>query len=89
MTYANERICWDADSHLMPETDFLSKDADPRLRDALQIAGGRRGGKQFEQIQKMVEAARERRADHRGLAGLRGSSWCLLADRGQVSRTSS
>ena len=63
MSYANERICWDADSHLMPETDFLSKHADPGLRDVLQIAGGRNGGKQFAQIQKMVESVRERRAD--------------------------
>ena len=28
MTYANDLICWDADSHLMPTTGLLSKHAD-------------------------------------------------------------
>ena len=33
-TYAGERICYDADSHLMPDQDFLQKHADPQYRDA-------------------------------------------------------
>lgn len=47
-TYAGERICFDADSHLMPRPDFLSRHADARLRDVLRIDGGANGGEGFE-----------------------------------------
>jgi predicted TIM-barrel fold metal-dependent hydrolase len=50
MTYSGDRICWDADSHLMPEPDFLEKHADPKHREALRIAGGANGGEQFERM---------------------------------------
>ena len=42
--YAGSRVCYDADSHLMPEQDFLQKHADPKYREALRIAGGENGG---------------------------------------------
>ena len=48
MTYAGDRICYDADSHLMPLPDFMSKHADPRLRELLHIGGGANGGERFE-----------------------------------------
>ena len=35
MTYANGRVCFDADSHIMELPDFLRKFADPGLRDEL------------------------------------------------------
>lgn len=47
-TYAGERICYDADSHLMPRPDFLARHADRSLRDALLIDGGANGGEGFE-----------------------------------------
>ena len=36
MGYAH-RVCWDADSHLMPRADFLSRYADPELAERLLI----------------------------------------------------
>ena len=35
MTYAGERVIFDADSHLMELPDFLSRHADPEVRDLL------------------------------------------------------
>ncbi len=71
MTYARGRICWDADSHLMPKPDFLSKHADPALRDALQIGGGNNGGERFEKwFGKIVESVEERIADPKQTAEL-------------------
>lgn len=62
--YARGRICYDADSHLMPEQDFLQKHAEPRYREALRIEGGDNGGKGFaEFFDKIVREARERMAD--------------------------
>ncbi len=64
MTYAGDRFCWDADSHLMPEADFLSKHADPAYRDELFIFGGKNGGKAFEsQFGPMLAQVRARIAD--------------------------
>ncbi len=48
MTYAGDRICWDADSHLMPGPDFLSKHCESRWTSALHIGGGTKGGAGFE-----------------------------------------
>jgi predicted TIM-barrel fold metal-dependent hydrolase len=62
--YARDRVCYDADSHLMPEHDFLQKHADPKYRDRLRIAGGENGGKGFADFfDKTVRDARERMAD--------------------------
>ena len=47
MTYARDKICFDADSHLMPRPDFLSAHADPKYREALYIDGGPNGGERF------------------------------------------
>ena len=64
MTYARGRICWDADSHLMPKPDFLSKHADPAIRDALKIGGGNNGGERFQKwFGKIVESVEERISD--------------------------
>lgn len=64
MTYAGERFCWDADSHLMPDADFLAKHADPEFRDEMWIFGGKNGGKDFEErFGPMLERVRARIAD--------------------------
>jgi predicted TIM-barrel fold metal-dependent hydrolase len=64
VTYARERVCWDADSHLMPLPDFLSRHADPKWREKLVIDGGANGGAAFEQwFGKMVADVDARRAD--------------------------
>jgi len=58
MTYARDRICWDADSHLMPLPDFLSRHADPKLRGALVVGGGKNGGEKFEKWFGEIEGGR-------------------------------
>jgi predicted TIM-barrel fold metal-dependent hydrolase len=64
MTYSNGRVCWDADSHLMPLPDFLSSHADAKHRDALVIDGGKNGGAGFERwFGKIVEDLEARRGD--------------------------
>lgn len=71
MTYAQHRICWDADSHLMPLPDFLSRHADARWRDDLLIGGGANGGEAFEKwFGKMVSDVATRRADSEKTAEL-------------------
>ncbi len=63
-TYARDRICYDADSHLMPEHDFLQKHAEPKYRDAMRIAGGENGGAGFAKFyDNIVRETRERIAD--------------------------
>jgi predicted TIM-barrel fold metal-dependent hydrolase len=70
-TYAKERICWDADSHLMPRADFLEKHADPKHREALRIAGGANGGERFEKwFGKIVADVEKRIADTEATAAL-------------------
>jgi len=64
MSYASDRICFDADSHLMPKPDFLAKHADPGLREALWIDGGENGGAKFrEWFGKIIDDVEARRAD--------------------------
>lgn len=64
MSYAGDRVCWDADSHLMPLPDFLSNHADPAIRDAVRIDGGANGGAGFAKwFGKIVAGVEERIAD--------------------------
>lgn len=64
MTYAKDRVCWDADSHLMEDADFLEKHADAKYKEALRITGGQSGGEQFEkQFGQMLASVRARMAD--------------------------
>ncbi len=74
MTYAGDRVCWDADSHLMPEPDFLARHADPDLREALWIGGGANGGEAFEnRFDKMMTQVRTRLGDAEQTAELEES----------------
>lgn len=71
MTYAGKRICWDADSHLMPTQDFLSKHADKRFKPLLHIGGGRKGGEAFaNRFDEMIDEVHERQADPEKTAAL-------------------
>ena len=64
MSYAAGRVCWDADSHLMPLPDFLSRHAEARYRDALHIGGGSNGGVAFQKyFDRIVDEVEARRAD--------------------------
>ena len=71
MTYANDRICFDADSHLMPKPDFLEKHADAKFRAALRIDGGDNGGAKFKKwFGKIIDGVEARRADPEQTAAL-------------------
>ena len=71
MSYAGERVCWDADSHLMPRPDFLSRHADPAWRDALRIDGGANGGEGFEKwFGKIIRGVDDRLGDAGATAAL-------------------
>ena len=71
MTYAKNRICFDADSHLMPLPDFLEKHADPKHREVLRIDGGANGGARFQKwFGKIVASVEERVADPAATAAL-------------------
>jgi len=71
MTYAGSRICFDADSHLMPDADFLTRFADPKLHDALWIGGGKNGGAAFEErFEGMMTKVRARMANPQATATL-------------------
>ena len=64
MTYARDKICFDADSHRMPRPDFLSAHADPKYREALYIDGGPNGGERFAKwFGKIVSEVEERIGD--------------------------
>jgi predicted TIM-barrel fold metal-dependent hydrolase len=49
-TYAADKICWDADSHIMEAPDFLSKHADPEYKDQFELTGGANGGEGFAKV---------------------------------------
>ena len=74
MSYAGERLCWDADSHLMPAPDFLSRHADPEFREQMWIGGGKNGGAAFEkQFDKVMDSVRRRLSDPEKTAKLEES----------------
>ena len=71
MTYAKDRVCWDADSHLMEDADFLEKHADAKYREALRIRGGSGGGEGFaKHFQEMLDTVHARLADAEQTAAL-------------------
>ncbi len=63
MTYAGNRVCWDADSHLMERPDFLSEHADAKYRDALRIGGGAGGDDAEKRLEKIAESVAARLSD--------------------------
>jgi len=95
MTYAQGRVCWDADSHLMPDMEFLARHADPDIRDDMRIGGGKNGGKLFEeQFGPMIEKVQRRLGDPEKTARLeenvmQDKGWFAhgAVDGGERSRT--
>ena len=81
MSYAQDRECWDADSHLMPEKDFLSKHAESDLREALEINGGNNGGAGFEKwFGKILDDVHARLQDPEKTAALIHDGWLDTGD---------
>jgi predicted TIM-barrel fold metal-dependent hydrolase len=79
MTYANGRICNDADSHVMETFDWVSKHADPSVRERLLEldVGARRARDQIKGLIEKSEAriadpALQAKYDHNVVAGSKG-----------------
>lgn len=70
MTYAGERICCDADSHIMETFDWLKTFADPDIRDALP---GLKLGGAGKLAEKAIAKAIEARKDAPRVAELRAN----------------
>jgi predicted TIM-barrel fold metal-dependent hydrolase len=65
-TYADGRKCYDADSHIMETTDWLTSYADPSIRDEID-AFAPQGGEATDAgkaIMGMIDSATARRSDH-------------------------
>src|SRR5690606_11422370 len=58
MSYADERLCYDADSHLMELPDFFKEFADPEVRDALPDVVVSSGGRLNEAIFRFAKDKR-------------------------------
>ena len=70
MAYAGERICCDADSHIMETFDWLKSHADPDIRDRLP---GLKLGGAGKMAEKAIARAIEARADEAKTAELRAN----------------
>jgi uncharacterized protein len=70
MTYAGDRICCDADSHIMETFDWLKTHADPDIRDALP---GLKLGGAGRLAEKAIAKAIEARKDEAHIAELRAN----------------
>ena len=70
MTYAGERVCCDADSHIMETFDWLKSHADPDIRDLLP---GLRLGGAGKMAEKAISRAIEARSDAARIAELRSN----------------
>lgn len=61
MTYATQRICCDADSHIMETVDWISRHADPDIRDRLPpLSLAKSGTKSFDFINDAVDRQKQR-----------------------------
>lgn len=61
MAYANQRVMLDADSHIMETPDWVSKHADPKIRDLLNpLALGKAGGATYQLIEKAMAQSASR-----------------------------
>lgn len=64
MSYSNGRMCWDADSHIMEDVDFLVNHAESKYSDALKVGGGANGGEALaNHFDKMMTRVRARLED--------------------------
>ena len=71
MSYANGRAMHDADSHIMETPDWISRHADPEVRDKLPPLGlGKAGGATYKLIEDAVDKAKRRTADGRAITGV-------------------
>lgn len=65
MTYATHRICCDADSHIMETLDWISRHADPDIRDRLPPLNlSKSGTRSYEFIEDAVDRQRQRAQAH-------------------------
>ncbi|HVY02500.1 MAG TPA: amidohydrolase family protein [Caulobacterales bacterium] len=69
MAYAKQRVMLDADSHIMETPDWVSRHADPKIREQLApLALGKAGGATYQAIEKAVERTAKRKAEGAAIA---------------------
>jgi uncharacterized protein len=77
MSYAGNRLCYDADSHILETLDWVSRFADPKIRDRLpplRLGGAGRATETFiaGQVDRLKDAKRTAEIDHDVIAGPKG-----------------
>lgn len=65
MTYAGERVLYDADTHIMELPDFLKKFADPEIRDQLPLVDYGRSLVTDEEVAVIMENGSQHSEDHK------------------------
>jgi len=77
MSYAGERVCYDADSHILETLDWVTRFADPDIRDRLpplQLGAAGRATETFinDQVARTKDPVRTAEIDHNVVAGPKG-----------------
>ena len=77
MSYAGNRVCYDADSHILETLDWVSRHADPAIREKmppLMLGKAGRATEDFinQQVARVGDAARTAEIDHNVVAGPKG-----------------
>ena len=77
MSYAGNRVCYDADSHILKTLDWVSRHADAAIRDRLPPLQLGKAGSATEtfinaQVARVQDAARTAEIDHNVVSGPKG-----------------
>jgi predicted TIM-barrel fold metal-dependent hydrolase len=77
MSYAGNRVCYDADSHILETLDWVSRHADPGIRDRLpplMLGKAGRATENFinDQVARISDPARTAEIDHNVVSGPKG-----------------
>ena len=75
MTYAGDRILYDADTHIMELPDFLRKYADPDIREELPLVDYGRSLVTDEEVAVIVDNGSRHSDDHRSERD--SGPWCI------------
>lgn len=77
MSYAGARVCYDADSHILETLDWVTRCADPGIRDRLpplQLGAAGRASETFiaDQVARVKDPVRTAEIDHNVVSGPKG-----------------
>src|SRR5215470_4086067 len=77
MSYAGNRVCYDADSHILETLDWVTRFADPAIRDRLpklKLGSAGRATEAFinAQVERVADPTRTAEIDHDVIGGPKG-----------------